>query len=497
MKLFEFLLLASVLFPLLVHYFSSRERDLRGSFMPFMNFILFILLSIWCFNTKAPLELTITNYFVFFKLSLKLDVLSGLIGATVSLIGAVVVRYSLRYMEDDPHKEKFLRQLSSTISCILLLLMATNFVVFLVAWAGASYFLHQLLTHFSNRSQAIKAANQKFWISRLGDFFIISASFLILWKFNSLEFSTIFKLIQDPVFQQKNEWYLHLISILLVLGSMTKSAQYPFHYWLPNTMDAPTPVSALMHAGIINAGGYLVIRMSPLLSNSPWALSILAIVGSFTAFFSSIVMFAQPNIKKSLAYSTIAQMGFMMLQCGLGFYYMAVVHIIGHSFYKAYSFLSSGTASDLGRLNRYFPRYQRIHRIWILITVPIVTLGFLMGMLVYFQFPIYKNLSLIVLLVIFSLAITQIIINFENKIWSILYISTMATMYILLSFGMNQFLNDIVSTNVMTTSGFNIFVVTICSFTFVILYFIQNNFKSISNTEMGKRIYVKALKGGI
>ena len=136
---------------------------------------------------------------------------------------------------------------------------------------------------------------------------------------------------------------MNVAGFLLVAGAITKSAQFPFHTWLPQTMETPTPVSALMHAGIVNAGGYLIIRTSPLVSLTPWALTMLAIIGGVTACFAAVVMLTQTSVKKSLAYSTIAQMGFMMLQCGLGAFSAAMLHILAHSLYKAHAFLSSGS----------------------------------------------------------------------------------------------------------------------------------------------------------
>ncbi len=133
-----------------------------------------------------------------------------------------------------------------------------------------------------------------------------------------------------------------IIGWLLMLGAVTKSAQFPFHVWLPQTLETPTPVSALMHAGVVNAGGYLIIRASPMLVYSPGVLETLAVVGGFTACFAAIVMITQTSVKKMLAYSTVAQMGFMMLQCGLGAFSLAMLHIMAHSLYKAYTFLDCG-----------------------------------------------------------------------------------------------------------------------------------------------------------
>ena len=130
--------------------------------------------------------------------------------------------------------------------------------------------------------------------------------------------------------------------MVVYVGAVTKSAQFPFHTWLPETMETPTPVSALMHAGVVNAGGYLVIRLSPLIVQAPAALATLAIIGTVTLAFAGVVMLTQTSVKRTLAYSTIAQMGFMMLQCGLGAFSAAMLHILAHSLYKAHAFLNSG-----------------------------------------------------------------------------------------------------------------------------------------------------------
>jgi NAD(P)H-quinone oxidoreductase subunit 5 len=163
------------------------------------------------------------------------------------------------------------------------------------------------------------AARKKFLISRLGDLFLTAAMVLIVSSLGSGDFATIFAAAdQLRADSQPLNWALSLGATFLVLGAMTKSAQFPMHSWLPDTMETPTPVSALMHAGIINAGGFLVIRLSPLISLSHLALDLLAVVGTLTAVIGSVIMLTQPTVKRALAYSTMAQMGFMMLQCGLG-----------------------------------------------------------------------------------------------------------------------------------------------------------------------------------
>ncbi len=274
-------------------------------------------------------------------LGARVDGLSVIMLFTVTLIGAVVARYSMRYLDGDPRQARFCQWLSYTLSAVLILLVSSNLVLLFLGWIGTSHGLHRLLTHFRERPAALIAARKKFLISRLGDGMLATAFVLIARQFGSLEFSEIL-----PRAAGVPEAELLPIGLLLVLGAMTKSAQFPFHTWLPDSMETPTPVSALMHAGVINGGGFLLIRMSPLLAAAPAALAPLALGGAFTALLGSVAMLVQTDVKRKYAYSTVAQMGFMMLQCGLGAFAAATLHMVGHAFYKAHAFLSAGTAVD-------------------------------------------------------------------------------------------------------------------------------------------------------
>jgi NAD(P)H-quinone oxidoreductase subunit 5 len=262
---------------------------------------------------------------------------------TVTLIGAVVTRYSVRYLDGDPRQASFSRWLSYTLSAVLVLVISSNLAMFFAAWVATSHGLHRLLTHFRDRPAALLAARKKFLISRLGDVFLIGAFTLIAYSFGSLEFAEI--LTRTDVLAS-SPLAAFGIAAGLVLGAMTKSAQFPFHTWLPDSMETPTPVSALMHAGIINAGGFLLIRMSPLLVSAPAAMTMLACGGAFTALFGAVVMLGQTDVKRTYAWSTVSQMGFMMLQCGLGAFAAAALHLVGHSFYKGHAFLAAGSAVD-------------------------------------------------------------------------------------------------------------------------------------------------------
>jgi NAD(P)H-quinone oxidoreductase subunit 5 len=285
-----------------------------------------------------------------FRLGLYFDVLSAVMLLLVAFLGMVITRYACRYLEGDRAQGYFLKWLCVTIGAVLTLLVSGNLLMFTAGWILTSFSLHKLLNFYPERPQAIAAARKKFVISRVGDACMLGVLVLTYREFGSWEFADLFARAQQ----------LHTtgavispavtgIGFLLVLGAMLKSAQFPFHSWLPDTMETPTPVSALMHAGIINAGGFLIVRLSPLVTLSPIALDVLALVGATTALFASLVMMTQTSIKRTLAFSTVAQMGFMMLQCGLGAFSIAVLHIVAHSLYKAHAFLASGGVVAMGK----------------------------------------------------------------------------------------------------------------------------------------------------
>lgn len=273
--------------------------------------------------------------------TVRYDGVASLMLAMVSFLGWVICRYSIRYLDGEPIQGRYFCWTSFTIGAVSLMVISGNLLMFIAAWVTTSLGLHQLLTHYGHRPAAQRAAWAKFTVSRIGDAALLAAAALIYSEFKTLDFAELFAAIDGQPASVTPA--IQIAGFLLVVGALTKSAQFPFHTWLPQTMETPTPVSALMHAGIVNAGGYLIIRNSPLLSLTPWALTTLAVIGAVTACLAAVVMLTQTSVKKSLAYSTIAQMGFMMLQCGLGAFSAAMLHILAHSLYKSYAFLSSGS----------------------------------------------------------------------------------------------------------------------------------------------------------
>ncbi len=279
------------------------------------------------------------------ELTLRLDAISLTMALLVSFLGWVVLRFSRNYLHGDPQQARFFSQMSLTLAAVLTLVLAGGFLVLAGAWIATSLCLHRLLLHFPDRPGAIFSARKKFVISRLGDTCLIAALVVIYHQHGTWNFDALFASAAAG-----NTAGFPTACLLLAVCAALKSAQFPFHGWLPDTMETPTPVSAFMHAGIINAGGFLIIRTSPLFIHAPAALAGLTIIGTVTAAFGAVVMLVQPGVKRSLAYSTIAQMGFMILQCGLGAFGLALLHLVTHSLYKAHAFLHAG--SSVGAVKR-------------------------------------------------------------------------------------------------------------------------------------------------
>jgi NAD(P)H-quinone oxidoreductase subunit 5 len=267
---------------------------------------------------------------------LRFDGIAAVTALLVGFVGWRVIRFSGHHLAGDPHQAGFFRWVGLTLASVLLLVLAGHLLVIWAAWVATSLSLQQLLLHFPERRGARFAARKKFVFSRLGDTALLGAILWLHHHYGTLELEPLFRAVAaQPEFAAVAGW-------LLVACAALKSAQFPFHSWLPDTMETPTPVSAFMHAGVVNAGGFLLIRMAPLLVHTPGALAAAALLGAFTAAFGAVVMLTQPGVKRSLAYSTIAQMGFMMLQCGLGAWGLALLHLVAHALYKSHAFLSAG-----------------------------------------------------------------------------------------------------------------------------------------------------------
>ncbi len=275
-------------------------------------------------------------------LSVRLDAVSAAMLLLVAFVGWIVVRYSRTYLDGEDRQGRFTGWLCAALAAVLLLVQAGNLVQMAAAWIATSAALHRLLIFYPERRTAQRAAAKKRLFSATGAA-ALAAGFILIWQqFGTTDIAAINALARGA----SPSWMMLLIAGLLALAAVLKSAQFPTHGWLTEVMEAPTPVSALLHAGVVNAGGFLLIRFADVMLLAPGVLAVLAMVGGFTALFGALVMLTQPAVKTSLAWSTVAQMGFMMLQCGLALFPLALLHIIAHSLYKAHAFLASGGAVE-------------------------------------------------------------------------------------------------------------------------------------------------------
>lgn len=271
--------------------------------------------------------------------TLRFDALSSLIFLMVIILGLVIGHFSKRYLDGEKRQDYFYKHMLGIILSVSGLVLSNNLLMFFVLWSLSGFHLHKLLLFYPERPKAVLATRKKKFIGRIGDVSILGATLLLLATYGTSDLSEI--LSSSRTFS--SHFITEIFGILLVFGAVAKSAQFPFHFWLPDTMESPTPVSAIMHAGVINAGGFLIIRFSPLLEQAYIAHGMLIIIGAFTATYAALVMTTQNNIKRKLAFSTISQMGIMLFACGLGAYPLALVHIVAHSFYKAHAFMHTGS----------------------------------------------------------------------------------------------------------------------------------------------------------
>lgn len=276
---------------------------------------------------------------------LVVDRLSTSLALLVAGVGLVTLRFSTRYLDGDPGRRAFLARLAMTVVAAYVLMMSDHLLLLFVAWSVTSLGLHGLLTHEPDRPEALRPARKKFLISRLGDIALLGAIVAAGLHWGTLSVSGLLGAVGQTAGDGPAT---AAVALLVAVAALTKSAQFPFHSWLPETMESPTPVSALMHAGIINAGGALLLRFAPLLARVPAALLVLAAVGSVTVALGLTSMWAQVKVKRTLAWSTVGQMGFMMVQCGLAAFPAAWLHILGHGLYKAWSFLRTGDVPTPG-----------------------------------------------------------------------------------------------------------------------------------------------------
>lgn len=340
--LYLYLPLLSPLVLLLSALFASRHPGMRPGLVPKLSEIAALAAFLISAGAAALLVLngpgTSTLIGVFgVGLSVRLDAVSAVMLVLVSFIGWVVLRYSATYMDGEARQGRFTSWMSGTLAAVSLLVMSGNIVQLLAAWTVTSLSLHRLLLFYPERATAQRAARKKALVARLSEAGLLLAVILLIAATGTTDIATILATVEA-------NWMTTVAAFLIAVSAVLASAQFPIHGWLTEVMEAPTPVSALLHAGVINAGGFLLIRFADVMLAAPGVMALLVMLGGFTALFGGLVMLTQPAVKTSLAWSTIAQMAFMIMQCGLALFPLALLHIVAHSLYKAHAFLSSGEA---------------------------------------------------------------------------------------------------------------------------------------------------------
>jgi NAD(P)H-quinone oxidoreductase subunit 5 len=416
----------------------------------------------------------------------------------VSFVGAVVSRYARNYLDGESEQGRFHKWLSLTLGCILTLIVSGNLLMFSMIWIATSLCLDQLLTFYWDRPAAILAAHKKYVASRIGELSLLMATGLIGSTLHTLEFVDIFRIMShmESTLPPALQW----ASMLIALSAALKSAQFPLHGWLIQVMEAPTPVSALLHAGIVNGGAFLIIRMSPIMSHSEVALGLLAIIGLVTLALASLVMLTQTSIKVSLAWSTTAQMGFMLLECGLGLYSLAMLHLVAHSLYKAHAFLASGSGVDSFRspvIAYVTPNFPWLRRIVALAIAALMAIG--AGAV--FGVTLDQQPALIATGTIVAIAVSQLLLQASNFMGGAAFLlrslglsAVVCTTYFALHAGFVLVLQDSVLPARNMTGTFQSVMAVVIVAVFLTLLLVQQGFKK-AHSPMSGAIYMHLYNG--
>ncbi|MDC0215514.1 NADH-quinone oxidoreductase subunit L [Candidatus Pelagibacter sp.] len=345
-------LLGAILSGFFGRYLQDRNSEIITSlFVSIATIISFVILYKVMFNNYEN-NLIISSWINSGSLnvnwSIKIDPLSSVMLAVVCTVSSLVHIYSIGYMQHDPHKTRFMAYLSLFTFAMLVLITSDNFLQLFFGWEGVGVCSYFLIGFWFKKDTANAAAIKAFLVNRVGDFGLAIGIFLIFYLFKTVNYNEVFLLV--PEFSDKKIIFLgfnlkavDLICMLLFVGAMGKSAQFLLHTWLPDAMEGPTPVSALIHAAtMVTAGVFLVVRCSPIFEYSQLTLNIICLVGMTTAFFAATVAVVQNDIKKIIAYSTCSQLGYMFFAIGVGAYNVAIFHLFTHAFFKALLFLGAG-----------------------------------------------------------------------------------------------------------------------------------------------------------
>ena len=376
-------LIGSIISGFFGKFLGSRNSEILTSLFVSISSILSFLIFYKVFNESYTNNLDVLTWInsgtFNVNWSIKIDALSSVMLVVVTLVSSIVHIYSIGYMSHDPHKQRFMSYLSLFTFSMLMLVTSDNFLQLFFGWEGVGLCSYFLIGFWFKKESANAAAIKAFVVNRVGDFGFALGIFLIFYLFGTVNYTEVFELIPQSLekelsFLGINFNAINLVCILLFIGAMGKSAQIFLHTWLPDAMEGPTPVSALIHAAtMVTAGVFLVVRCSPIYEYSPLALNIITIVGMSTAFFAATVALAQDDIKKIIAYSTCSQLGYMFFAAGVGAYNVAMFHLFTHAFFKALLFLGSGSVihsfKDEQNINLMGGVWKKIPYTWVLMII--------------------------------------------------------------------------------------------------------------------------------
>jgi NADH-quinone oxidoreductase subunit L len=316
---------------------------------------------------EGPALLTLSLLPAPFTPVVLVDRLASVMMALITGVSLVIQVYSERYMQGDAGYVKFFGLLSLLTAVLLSLVTSGNLLWLFICWHAVTWLLNILLSFNKASAAARSAARSVLHVQGIGDAALLLGIALTYMTFGTLDLVQLFQMMNDmparPVWGSGAWWEMDAvtgITLVLVLTVMTKSAQFPFHVWLPGTIEAPTPVSAMLHAGIVNAGGFLVNRLAPLYGLAPATLYVLFVIGALTALIGASTMLTQPSIKRTLVYSTMGQMGYMVMECGLGAFALAIFHLCAHGLFKATLFLNSGAGIQKARAELRLPHQHAV-----------------------------------------------------------------------------------------------------------------------------------------
>ena len=321
---------------------------------------------------------------------LRADVVGMAVLTLVSFVGWVVIRYSEAYLSGDPYERRYIGRLLATIAAVAVVVVANHLVVLMLAWTATSLAMHGLLTFFGDRPAAVAAAHKKFILARGADLAMLGAVVAFSTTFETLRIDQI---VMKASVATTVPTGARIAIALVAVAALLKCAQLPFHGWLIQVMEAPTPVSALLHAGVVNLGGFILLRFAPVVDRAIETRVVLVVVGTTTAVIAALVMTTRISIKVSLAWSTCAQMGFMLMQCGLGIWEMALLHLLAHSLYKAHTFLSAGGVVRQTQRRQLAPRVVAPTAASLVIAIAAAMAGTLAAGLVWGLLPFAEPVS--------------------------------------------------------------------------------------------------------